>query len=222
MKKLRATVFRADQTKSHRKLFFFLLHTKSVFLLTGEQLQTMADHPNKLAFEEGASYIFNNWTALKLAVEQEWGGVDSVEKKEWFIDTIVDYFGKRGKKLDIDEVEDILYQIMTDEFNTTLEDDSPYLVAKHLIALFNQCIVGNYTEVERLREKAKTQNSFTAASSSIKQGDDDEAEDSDIDGNDNGIEDNDNEEDNDDVMEEATPEEPLVDEDGWETVRRKK
>lgn len=54
----------------------------------------MADHPNKLAFEEGVSYVIHNWTALKLAVEQEWGGVDSAEKREWIIDTLVDFFGK--------------------------------------------------------------------------------------------------------------------------------
>ena len=59
------------------------------------QLLKMADHPNKLAFEEGARYIFNNWTALRLAVEQDWGGVESPEKKEWFIDVVIDYFAKR-------------------------------------------------------------------------------------------------------------------------------
>jgi pre-rRNA-processing protein TSR2 len=78
--------------------------------------------------------------------------------------------------LEVDEIEDVLNQIMTDEFHTTLEDDSPYLVAKHLFLLFNQCINGNFTEVERLREKAKTQNSFVA-SSCVKQGDDDDSDD---------------------------------------------
>lgn len=68
---------------------------------------------------------------------------------------------------------------MTDEFNATLEDDSPYLVAKHLFMLYNQCINGNFTEVERLREKAKTQNSFVA-SSCVKQGDDSDDEGEDI------------------------------------------
>lgn len=69
-------------------------------------------------------------------------------------------------------------QIMTDEFNATLEDDSPYLVAKHLVLLFNQCINGNYEEVERLREKAKTQNAFVA-STCVKQGDDSDEDDED-------------------------------------------
>lgn len=80
--------------------------------------------------------------------------------------------------MDIYEVEDILTQIMNDEFHTTLEDDSPYLVAKHLIDLYSQCVRGNFTEVERLREKAKTQSA--AASSCVKQGDDEDDSDNDV------------------------------------------
>ena len=52
-----------------------------------------ADHPNKIAFEEGVTYIFKSWTALNLAVEQDWGGVDSAEKRDWMINVVVDYFG---------------------------------------------------------------------------------------------------------------------------------
>lgn len=126
-----------------------------------------------------------------------------------------------GKKLDIDEIEDILTQVMTDEFNTTLEDDSPYLVSKHLVLLFNQCINGNFSEVERLREKAKSQNAFVA-STCVKQGDDD---DDDEDCNESGDDeqnsrDTDNDNDDDATMEDV-PEEPKVDADGWEIVRRK-
>lgn len=53
------------------------------------------EHPNKVAFQEGVTYIFKSWTALRLAVEQDWGGVDSAEKRDWMINLVVDYFGKR-------------------------------------------------------------------------------------------------------------------------------
>lgn len=62
---------------------------------------------------------------------------------------------------------------MVDEFQVILEDDSPYHVAKHLFGLYNQCVQGDFTEVERLREKFKLQNQF-AASSCMKQASDDE------------------------------------------------
>lgn len=54
-----------------------------------------APHPNQVAFREGVEYLFHSWTALKLAVDGEWGGHDSAAKRDWFVDTIVDYFGER-------------------------------------------------------------------------------------------------------------------------------
>ncbi|KAF7727813.1 rRNA accumulation- protein [Apophysomyces ossiformis] len=177
-------------------------------------------HPNKVAFHEGVRYIFESWTALTLAVEQDWGGVESADKREWMIDTIVDYFDKNGKKLDIEDIEDILIQIMNDEFHTMLEDDSAYLVAKHTVDLFHQCIKGNLTEVERLRTKQQSRSQTAASSRAKKEGDDssDEGEDEN---------DNDDEDDEDmDMDEDAGPSSrpprgPIVDEDGWETVRRR-
>lgn len=40
-----------------------------------------------------------------------------------------------GQKIEVDEVEEILDQIMQDEFNTVLEDDSPYVVIKIIVML---------------------------------------------------------------------------------------
>lgn len=53
----------------------------------------MADHPNKVAFEQGLAYVLQSWTALNLAVEQDWGGVESAEKRDWMTQVLVDYFG---------------------------------------------------------------------------------------------------------------------------------
>lgn len=50
-------------------------------------------HPNQAAFTEGLNYVLCSWSALKLAVDQEWGGPDSIEKREWMAETLVDYFG---------------------------------------------------------------------------------------------------------------------------------
>jgi pre-rRNA-processing protein TSR2 len=50
-------------------------------------------HPNQAAFAEGLGYILKSWTAMKLAVEQEWGGHDSIEKRDWMAETLVEYFG---------------------------------------------------------------------------------------------------------------------------------
>ncbi|PVU94072.1 hypothetical protein BB561_002814 [Smittium simulii] len=81
-------------------------------------------HPNKQAFIEGTSLILKNWTALQIAVTQGWGGPDSSEKRDWILDVMVDTFDKKGSKIDEDYIDDLLLQIMSDEFNCVLEDDS--------------------------------------------------------------------------------------------------
>jgi len=53
-----------------------------------------APHPNQVAFRDGVDYLFHSWTALKLAVDGEWGGHDSTAKRDWFVDTVVDYFSE--------------------------------------------------------------------------------------------------------------------------------
>lgn len=57
------------------------------------------DHNNKSQesihqFRQAVSYVFNSWTALKLAVEMQWGGIDSSDKCEWFMNVVMDHFMK--------------------------------------------------------------------------------------------------------------------------------
>jgi pre-rRNA-processing protein TSR2 len=46
-------------------------------------------------FEEGVQLILSKWTALQLAVEQEWGGRQSRDKAEEMLDEVLDWFYKR-------------------------------------------------------------------------------------------------------------------------------
>ncbi|CAG8698923.1 1711_t:CDS:2 [Dentiscutata erythropus] len=107
-------------------------------------------------FYQAVTYVFKSWTALKLAVEMQWGGIDSEDKRDWFVDVVVEYFGKHGKETYEEDVESILQQVMADEFNTLLEDDSAYQVSKHLIKLYAECIEGNYSSVDLLRSRHTT------------------------------------------------------------------
>jgi Pre-rRNA-processing protein TSR2 len=47
-------------------------------------------------FEEGVVRIFLRWTALALAVENEWGGSNSRQKADQLIQDVIDYFYKPG------------------------------------------------------------------------------------------------------------------------------
>ena len=52
----------------------------------------------KEAFEEGVGLVFSQWTALCLAVENEWGGPMSRDKADLLIDDIIQWFyRKRGE-----------------------------------------------------------------------------------------------------------------------------
>ena len=43
-------------------------------------------------FEEGARLLFSRWTALCLALENEWGGANSREKGQWLLQEAVQWF----------------------------------------------------------------------------------------------------------------------------------
>ncbi|KAF9583083.1 hypothetical protein BGW38_010285 [Lunasporangiospora selenospora] len=172
-------------------------------------------HPNQVAFREGVDYLFHSWTALKLAVDGEWGGHDSASKRDWFIDTIVDYFTENGKNIDPFDLEDILLQVMNDEFSILLEDGSEQHIAKILDQLFLECTQGRYDIVQTLR--ADAQKTSGAIKSSSGAGEDassgDEESDEDEDG---GAMDVDVGEGSSKPKKEKP--EPEIDEDGFETV----
>ncbi|OMJ16600.1 Pre-rRNA-processing protein TSR2 [Smittium culicis] len=114
-------------------------------------MSRQAIHPNKEAFIEGTDNILFKWTALELAVKNEWGGPNSIEKRDWIVDVVVDLFDKKGSKLEEDYIAELLEQIMEDEFETVLEDNSAQFVAKHLLELYKLCIKGDFSMADRLR-----------------------------------------------------------------------
>lgn len=53
---------------------------------------------NRPLFEEGARLLFAKWTALQLAVANQWGGTNSAEKAELLLRDCLEWFyRKRGK-----------------------------------------------------------------------------------------------------------------------------
>lgn len=48
-------------------------------------------------FEEGVSLVFRQWTALCLAVENEWGGPYSKDKAQQLLEDVIQWFyGRKG------------------------------------------------------------------------------------------------------------------------------
>lgn len=44
------------------------------------------------AFEEGIKLLFRRWTALTLAVENQWGGVNSADKANYLVEDTIEWF----------------------------------------------------------------------------------------------------------------------------------
>lgn len=112
-------------------------------------------HPNKLNFIEGVDLIFNDWTALNLAVQMEFAGEDTQEKARWLRKVIVDHFDAEGKKVEPEDLEDILLDVMVREFYINLEDFSEREIARLLFDLFRECIRGEVKLLNHLRMKAE-------------------------------------------------------------------
>lgn len=107
-------------------------------------------------FQAGATAILRSWSALKTAVESEWGGVASKEKAEFLRSHIFEAFDyKKGKaSIDMYELEDNLAIYLEEEFSIVVEDESEKEVARLITEMFDQCGNGNFTLAREVVAKA--------------------------------------------------------------------
>lgn len=197
-------------------------------------------------FEQGVAFALHLWPDLTLAVQNNWGGPDSEDKRDWFAGAVVELFPDLSKasaaaaaaaaasaaqdgSADSDEpdagyVEEFLLQVMLDEFEVNVDDDSSFEVAEQIVRVRGECLKGKFEEVEALRRKWEGRKGSKVVFKKAEDQDDDTDWDTDEDGDDDEMEDEDAE------MGDAPPlvqtrrekEAPEVDEDGFTKVTRKK
>lgn len=167
------------------------------------------------------------WPALTLAVQNSWGGPDSSDKRDWFAGAISELFVSRPDT-DIQDVEEMLLQVMNDEFEVNVDDGSAEEVAARIVGLRKLTLQGDFVEVDRMYEqwvegqkKGKSDVKFQKVER--------REEDDDTDWDSDDMEDDDDEAEDVDMDEapalaKAPREkgEPQVDEDGFTTVVAKK
>ncbi|KIJ60988.1 hypothetical protein HYDPIDRAFT_116484 [Hydnomerulius pinastri MD-312] len=139
--------------------------------------------PQTVLFARGILARLTLWPALRLAVHQSWGGPESAEKQRWLAGVLVDQFedylgvlppssssstqpsssaskqppptSTQQPPPDAPYIEDLLLQILADEFDVSLEDDSASAVARDIIKLFNEISAGSAGgAVNELEEQA--------------------------------------------------------------------
>ncbi|KAF3211044.1 hypothetical protein TWF106_001295 [Orbilia oligospora] len=171
-------------------------------------------------FENGMTILLNTWPALSMAVENEFGGPDSADKRDWMCGAVADLFSS-DPTTDAEDLEDFLLQILSDEFETALEDDSAYTVSQRILLLRRQVAADDFSGANALNEFwEKNGGRNKPKVKVVKQGDsDDDEEEGDEDGEEGG-----------DMEMDEAPQlvavkervEKVVDEDGFELVQKRR
>lgn len=191
----------------------------------------------------------NLWPALTLAVQNNWGGPDSADKRDWFAGEVADQFPpfsnsnaatasattttngqqsqggaqEQKEEPDAEYLEELILQVMLDEFEVNVDDDTAFDVATEIVRLRGQCARGNFEEVDRLLARWQARKGEKVH---FKHGEDQDAEtDWEDDDDDNDV--SDDEMDEAPALVEAAPPKkdkapPEVDDDGFTKVTRKR
>jgi pre-rRNA-processing protein TSR2 len=85
-------------------------------------------------------YTLSLWPALHVAVADSWGGPDSADKRDWFAGAISDLLTSRPET-DHDDLVEFLLQVMQDEFECNVEDDSEEKVVGELLDVRRRVLV---------------------------------------------------------------------------------
>ncbi|KAK0709748.1 Pre-rRNA-processing protein TSR2-domain-containing protein [Lasiosphaeria miniovina] len=217
-------------------------------------------------FEQGVAMALHLWPALTLAVQNQWGGPDSSDKRDWFAGAIVELFPDLSKaqapapnntpnvttataassttaaavpgadeEPDQEEVETVLLQVMLDEFEVNVDDESAFEVAEQVMRVRAECARGKFDEVEALRRRwgggggGSSSNGGDGKAKVVFKKVADQDDDTDWDTDEDDDDDGDDSDGNEDVemgdapaAEPRKKESPEVDEDGFTKVSRKK
>lgn len=186
---------------------------------TQEQQQQQQQQPPSTAtahLDLGITLAIHSWPALTLAVQSNWGGPTSGDKRDWLCGAISDMLQERPET-DAEDLEDVLVQVMNDEFDVVVEDESAAPVAARIMEMKGAVERGETEGIKEMwaewERKAASKADVVAG---FKRGEDEEGE-----------TDDDEEEDGDDVDMGDAPQlvraprervEPEVDEDGFTKV----
>lgn len=122
-----------------------LIETTEPNLVFGEKTQ-------QAKFELGTCLALYQWEDLTTAVDNQWGGADSEDKREWMVGSVVELF-EQSSYVDSDDIEDRILGIMEDEFGVAVEDNSSTIIAVQIINIYKQCAEKNFAHVDAMLAK---------------------------------------------------------------------
>mmetsp|Transcript_33087 Transcript_33087/g.39613 ORF Transcript_33087/g.39613 Transcript_33087/m.39613 type:complete len:210 (+) Transcript_33087:185-814(+) len=103
--------------------------------------------------QAGITAILRSWDALRTAVQNEWGGLDSTTKAENLRYYIFEYFDyiKIKKGITREDLEDHIDMYMEEEFAIVLEDESEKHVVQVMFELYEKCGNGDFSLSREVR-----------------------------------------------------------------------
>ncbi|PNS15097.1 Pre-rRNA-processing protein TSR2 [Sphaceloma murrayae] len=173
-------------------------------------LQTVFDHT--------LHHLLVLWPALSTAVAEQWGGPDSSDKRDWLAGRISELFDERPET-DALDLEDVLLQVMADEFEVNLDDDSEVGLAREIMRLRAEVGSGEMGFVREVRARMEKRGA-TAQMIARAGGQGEEGESSDEEEDEEG-EDDTEMGDAPALVERREKVEPEVDEEGFTMVKKK-
>jgi pre-rRNA-processing protein TSR2 len=130
------------------------------------------------------SLCLHGWPALTLAVQNSWGGQDSSDKRDWLAGEVSSLIISSPPQLhDVGDLEEVLLQVMIDEFEVVVDDDSAENIARQIWSGVQKLQKGETEELKQLWEKweEKRRNTGGKEISGIVRGEDKEGEETDWD-----------------------------------------
>lgn len=100
-------------------------------------------------FDLAISLAIASWPALSVAVQNQWGGPDSTDKRDWLAGAISDLFVERPDTDEVD-IENMLLQVMSDEFEVNVDDESETKVAQDIMKFRKEISEGNFSGVDAM------------------------------------------------------------------------
>ncbi|KIV83571.1 hypothetical protein PV11_05587 [Exophiala sideris] len=126
-----------------------------------------------------------SWPALTLAIQNAWGGSAQVsnDKRDWFAGAVSELLTSTPPQLeDVGDLEEVLLQVMVDEFEVVVDDGSAEEVARNIWAGIAKLKSGDTGGLEDLYNKwQEKQKKGGEKVVGIVRGEDKEAEDTDWD-----------------------------------------
>ena len=106
-------------------------------------------------FRAGVTACLRSWSALRTAVQNEWGGPTSIEKAEVLRNEIISSISSKNAISDIIDLEDALAIYMEEEFSIVLDDGSEKQVADCIWHMYHECSSGNTALVFQVIQMAE-------------------------------------------------------------------